>query len=169
MKKEKLINQPCYDKAGNFLGWFSRSVAVAGFVFCKDSKGVWRVLASERGKGAPDYQGFWNCPCGYLDFNETTKHAICREIKEEVGVDINENNVRFIGYEDTPLANRQNITFRFAVIINDKTTDDITFSHAGNEKDEVGEIRWIPLSDIGCYQWAFGHAVRIKEIASQIL
>ena len=161
-----LVNQPCYDKAGNFIGWYSRSVAVVGFVFCKDKQGVWHVLGSERGAGTPDHQGMWNCPCGYLDFNETTMQAICREVKEEVGIIINESDVEFIGYEDVPTANRQNITFRFAVVINDKTIDALPFSHEGNEENEVGDIRWIALTDLGQYEWAFGHGKRIIEIAT---
>lgn len=42
-------NQECYDKNGKFLGWFSRSMAVAVFVFAKDKDGDWCVLGSERG------------------------------------------------------------------------------------------------------------------------
>ena len=33
---KKLVNQPCYDKEGNFIGWFSRSMAAAIFIYCKD-------------------------------------------------------------------------------------------------------------------------------------
>ena len=62
-----------------FIGWFSRSMATAIFVFCKDADGDWCVLASERGEEAADFRGMWNCPCGYLDFDETTKECAVRE------------------------------------------------------------------------------------------
>ena len=39
--------------------WVSRSCAVAVFVFA-NIKGIWYVLANQRGKGCPDYQGYWN-------------------------------------------------------------------------------------------------------------
>lgn len=159
------VNQPCYDKFGRFLGWFSRSMAVAIFVYCKDQDGDWCVLASERGEEAADYRGFWNCCCGYLDFNETTKEAALRELYEETGVFItDESLVTFIGYEDDIQANRQNVTFRFAAFINDAVTTDFTFSRKHNEGKEVGEIKWIKMFDINNYMWAFGHDKRIIEI-----
>ena len=165
--KFSLVNQPCFDKHGNFIGWFSRSMATAIFVFCRDKNGQWNVLASERGKGAADFQGYWNSCCGYLDFNETTKQCAIRELKEETGVEIDEKDITFIGYEDSPNANHQNVTFRFAAILNSKVTDDFVFSHGLNEKNEVGEIKWIPLGEVDKYQWAFGHMERISEIAEQ--
>lgn len=40
-------------------------------------------LANKRGTETPDFQGYWNCPCGYIDFDETEEDAVCREIMEE--------------------------------------------------------------------------------------
>ena len=156
-------NQPCYDKNGKFLGWFSRSIAAALFVFCKDKNGNIYVLASERGTGAADFQGYWNCCCGYLDFGEKVVECAARELKEECGVEVDPDKIVMFGYEDSPSANHQNVTFRFAYLIEDKTIDEIKFSKDGNEKDEVGEIRWIPVGEIDNYKWAFGHEKRIRE------
>ena len=157
-------NQPCFDKNGKFLGWFSRSVATVLFVFCRNKEGEWCVLASERGKGAADFQGYWNSCCGYINYNETIAEGAARETLEETGVNIPLDKIEFIGYEDSPSANHQNITFRFAAFINDKFTDEFAFSHKGNEKDEVGKIKWIPINEVNRYQWAFGHLNRIMEI-----
>ena len=157
-------NQPCYDKYGRFLGWYSRSIAVAGFVYCKNKKGEWCVLASERGKGTPDFQGYWNSCCGYLDFNEKITAALAREIFEETGVVISEDMFELAGYEDSPSANRQNVTFRFRCCFYEKLCEEFEFSHANNEKDEVGEIKWIPIEEVGNYKWAFGHDKRIIEL-----
>lgn len=163
-------NQPCYDKDGNFIGWFSRSMATALFSFCKDEDGEWCVLASERGKEAADFNGMWNCTCGYLSFNETTKECAVRECLEETGVHIPIESLIFVGYEDDPVkANHQNVTFRFAAKIDGKVTSDFTFSKDGNEGLEVGEIKWIKVRDVDNYEWAFGHKERIKEIFSKII
>lgn len=148
-----------------FIGWFSRSMATAIFVFCKDSDGDWCVLASERGAEAADFVGKWNCPCGYLDFNEDTKHCAIRECFEETGVEIPISSLCFMSYEDNPItANRQNVTFHFGALISDKVTSDFTFSKKNNEGEEVGEIKWIKVDDIDGYQWAFNHDIRIFEI-----
>ena len=157
-------NQPCYDKYGRFLGWFSRSMAVALFTFCKNKEGEWCVLASERGEEAADFQGYWNSVCGYLDYNETTKEAAARECYEECGVKIDPSTLQYVGYEDSVSANHQNVTFRFCKFFEDKTTDDFVFSKEHNEGKEVGKIKWLKIDEIGNYKWAFGHERRIREI-----
>lgn len=161
----ELRNQPCYDKEGRFLGWFSRSVATVIFVYCKDEDGQWCVLGSERGQGAADYHGFWNCVCGYLDFNETARECALRELYEETGLFIqDEDSVKFVSYEDSPDANRQNVSFRFSVFLDNSVTTDFQFSKKNNERGEVGEIKWIRLSNVNDYMWAFGHGERLLEI-----
>lgn len=164
----RLVNQPCYDKYGRFLGWFSRSVAVAVFVLAKDKNEEWRALASVRGKDAADFNGMWNCCCGYLDFGETIKEAACREVREETGVIIPIDSLNFIGYQDNPTTeNRQNVTFRFIAKIEDKEINEFTFSKKDNEGEEVDEIAWIKEEEIDNYRWAFGHDQLLKEIFSQ--
>jgi 8-oxo-dGTP pyrophosphatase MutT (NUDIX family) len=151
-----------------FIGWYSRSVASAVFVFCKNKNGKWYVLASERGEEAADFQGYWNCPCGYLDFDETAAGAARRECYEETGVILDINKIKCVSYEDDPItANRQNVTFRFVCIIDDKTIDEFVFSKKNNEGKEVGKISWIPIESINSYSWAFNHKERINEIFEQ--
>jgi hypothetical protein len=48
--------------------------------------------------------------------------------------------------------------------VEDALTDDFEFSKKHNEGKEVGEIKWIKMTDIDNYMWAFGHEKRIKEI-----
>ena len=187
---EKMTNRPCLDmekaiklvasNVGNFgisennvrevlkeafIGWYGRSIATCLFVFCKNDRGSWCVLASERGEEAADFQGYWNCPCGYLDFDETAAACARRECYEETGIALDVNSLHFINFEDDPVtANRQNVTFRFFTIIYDKKTSDFKFSKANNEGKEVGRIQWIPVENIHEYKWAFNHEKRIDEI-----
>lgn len=160
-----LKNQECYDKDGKFLGWFSRSMAVAVFIFAKDKDGQWCILGSERGEEAADYQGYWNVVSGYVDFNEKIKGGTAiREAREELGVQLKESDLEFVGYNDDPSENKQNVTFRFAAFMTDKKTDEFKFSHAGNEGKEVGLIKFIKIQDIKHYKWAFGHDKLIEQI-----
>jgi len=160
---KKLFNQPCYDKEGNMLGWFSRSIAAACFVYCKDKNGEWRVLASERGPEAADHQGEWNCVCGYLDFDETIEQCAAREISEECGLNVESYPMELVGINSSPSENRQNVTIRFRIIIADKTTDDFVFSKERNEGKEVGDIKWLSIDEIDQRKWAFGHEVLSKR------
>ena len=164
----ELKNQPCYDRSGNFIGWFSRSMAATLIVIAKDKAGKWYVLGSERGQGAADFQGMWNMPCGYLDFNETVAEAACRECYEETGVKVDPDDIVFYGYNDSPDANRQNVTFRFITTFIDKTVEDIAFSKENNEQDEVGKIEWVPLEEYNDRKWAFGHDEIIHGVKDMV-
>ena len=170
--KNSGINEEAFLELINkcFIGWFSRSMATALFAFCKDEEGDWCVLASERGEEAADFRGMWNCTCGYLDYDETTKECAVRECFEETGVKLPIESLIFIGYEDDPIkANRQNVTFRFAAKIEDRITSDFKFSKEHNEGKEVGKIAWVKVKDIDNYEWAFNHKNRIVEIFNQVI
>ena len=134
--------------------WISRSCAVAVFLFVKDRNDIY-ILANKRGNGAADFQGLWNCPCGYIDFDETAEEAACREVFEETGYIITPDQIHLYKVKSIPTENNQNITLRFVGIID----SDYLCKEAptGGEPDEVEEVKLIPIRDITKYQWAFGH------------
>lgn len=154
-------NCPCFDSNGNFLGWYSRSVAVACFVFARDKRGITYVLASQRGEGTPDpeFVGKWNCICGYLDFNETVPNAGFREIREETGANLNGCNFLPIKIQSNPAEDkRQNVVVQMATFLPECIDFyENQFSHKFNEENEVGEIKFIPVADVHKYKWAFNH------------
>lgn len=139
--------------------WISRSVAVAGFIFCIDN-GL-RVLANKRGKSCPDEIGKWNCPCGYLDYNETLKEACAREIYEETNLKISPDGLFYFGFDDTPIG-KQNISFRFWAL-NNKYAGQTVYAK-GAEKDEVEDVDWVFVGDLDKYEWAFNHEKLIAKI-----
>lgn len=148
--------------------WISRSVAVTGIVvYVKD--GEFYILANKRGKGTPDFQGYWNCPCGYLDFDETTKEACSREVYEETGIKVKPEDWKLVGLEDSPSQNRQNVTLRYIYFITDSQPKDISVGtnteDRGGENNEVEAIAWINFKNIDNYEWAFNH----KEIINDLL
>ena len=148
--------------------WIARSIAVAGFCFKLDSKtGKFSVLANKRGPNTPDFQGYWNCPCGYLDFDETLAEACSREIWEECGLKIDPAKLSLFFVQDSPLENRQNVTHRFITILNANEINEISIG-AGGEKNEVDEVKWITLTEIDNYQWAFNHGEIIKTLQDKI-
>lgn len=149
--------------------WYSRSCAVAVFVFCKNALGEWCVLANQRGSGAPDYRFFWNGICGYVDYNESCEQTAIREINEETGISIPIESLQFETVNSDPVnSNKQNITIRYFAIIDDKTTDcdslKPTITNRG-EKNEVAAVGWIPVSALSEHKWAFGH----KEIIENLI
>lgn len=142
--------------------WISRSIAVSCFVFAIIDK-QWCVLANKRGEGVPDFKGYWNVPCGYLDWDETTKEAAIREVYEETGVKL--ESVTFWGINDKPTENHQNVTFRYYSILGNSqfTNLNIDSNSRGGEEQEVDAVKWIPISEMNDYDWAFDHDIIIKD------
>ena len=137
------------------IGWFSRSPAVALFIFARTKEGI-KVLASERGKEAADFQGLWNVPCGYVDFDETTKESAARELFEECGVKVDPSLLKLVKVQDGITENHQNITLRY-VYFADESILEQEFSKTLNEGEEVGEIKWLSLDEVNEKEWAFDH------------
>lgn len=153
-------NRQGYDENGNPSQWFSRSVAVATAVMIKDG-GQWYVLANERGPGTPDYHGYWNLPCGYLDYNETAEEAAVREVYEETGIRC--ENIKNIGHSTSPNENRQNVCFFFVSFLNG-SIDDYEFSKDNMEEGEVGGIKWVPVDQAENVKWAFDHDGVLQKV-----
>lgn len=144
--------------------WISRSVAVVGFVFARVNKQLC-ILANKRGEGTPDFQGKWNVPCGYLDYDETGEEGCVREIFEETGVKLNPTDMKFIQVNTDPVnSNRQNVSLRYRTYLSEEFAKNITFTNKNSESNEVDDIRWIPIKDIDNYEWAFNHNELIKNM-----
>lgn len=164
-KRAKLQNFP-FNYKGKTL-WFSRSVAVASFIFAKNENNEWCVLANKRGAGTPDFQGYWNAPCGYLDFDETAMQAASREVFEETGVSVtlDQSDITYVNTD--PHSSKQNVTIRFMKSLCEQC-DTIPLSTSHMEEDEVESIAWIPISKVDEYNWAFDHGNIIKSMSDKL-
>lgn len=158
-------NFPIIDKNTGREYWISRSVAVLGIVIGTDIYGTKYILAEQRGIGTPDpeYVGKWCMPCGYLDFDETCKQAVAREVVEETGVNIPSESFELIEINDIPSSDkRQNITFRFKTELKGYISD-FELTSRFSETNEVMGIKWIDLREVNNYKWAFNHEKIIKK------
>lgn len=146
--------------------WYSRSVAVGLFLFAKDKNGKWYVLACQRGTDAGSEVDKWNCPGGFIDFNESIYKATVRECFEETGVTEYVKNLHLAGIQsDFFESERQTISIRFYCVSNMHVEDlKMQFSFLHNEKNECKNIRFIPIDEIFNYDWAFNHSKCIIDI-----
>jgi 8-oxo-dGTP pyrophosphatase MutT (NUDIX family) len=147
--------------------YHSRSVAVVG-VFGMYIGASLNVIIEKRGT-APglDKQGLWCLPCGYLDWGESGPEAIRRELWEEVGIDLMDyltvchspNYTQQPWHVKTePDENRQNVTLRYGAVWSDLHQIPVLKpNNACDHPNEVADAKWMPISDITKYQFAFNH------------
>lgn len=165
---DSLMNRQGYNSDGSKGPWFSRSVAVATAVLLHDTESKkWYVLANQRGNGTPDYQGYWNLPCGYLDYNEDTAKAASREVYEETGIQISPAKLQNMGYSADPKQNRQNVCCFFATVLNGKVSD-YPFNKDNMEEGEVDGIQWVELKYVKNVKWAFDHDELLEKIINRL-
>ena len=156
--------------------WLSRAIAVVGTI-CVIKNDVPYILISKRGSGSADYQGLWNLICGYLDYNESTGEAFARESWEEFGINIYElmKNEIYKDYSEIPWdvnsfpdENRQNVSIHHAIVCK---VDELPIPVIRNEVEdnEVEEVKWIPLTEVDNYDYAFNHNARIKKFVDTVL
>ncbi len=175
MSNKKFNNRDnkSYRVSDDKIVWESRSPALVG-VIITEFEGEEYVLIGKRGVGAADNQGRYNVPCGYLDWDETGHDGICREVYEETGLyipDILNDEVPGIlvseNYMDQPFyvntdpkENRQNVSLSYGLyFVCDKLPE---LSIENCEPDEVSEVKWIKLTQMESYDFAFEHDVRIQ-------
>jgi 8-oxo-dGTP pyrophosphatase MutT (NUDIX family) len=166
---DALKNEQGYRKDGTKDSrWLSRSCAVCAMVYAYNPiNDTYYILANKRGSGALDYKGYWNMPCGYLDYNETAEQAAVRECYEETGIKI-DKPLKFVRYSTDPTENRQNVVFFFSVCLGDiRQYQQLSTEHM--EENEVEGLQWIPFKDVDKYQWAFDHDEIIKRYFSYYL
>lgn len=172
--KVELVNDPKIPKGeewakteGNFpirrngkIYYVSKSATASLAALCFDKKrGVWCILANQRGPGAGGKQGFWNLPVGYVERNESAEAAAIRETFEETGVKIPKGTrLRQLGSKS---GYSDKISFAFSCVLKGDITD-YPVSDANCEPGEVSDIRWIPVFTaggselkqvIGAYNW----------------
>lgn len=165
--------------------WISRACAVVAEVCMYNIEDkTWYVLLGKRGKGTPDFQGYWCLPCGYLDWDETLCDAMIREVWEETGLYLphlsaqeqfayspnscvnpeNTGDEKPWAVSDSLSTATQNISFHFAVFFSWKGLPGPALTFDNSEPDEVEELGWIPLAKAHQMSLAFSHNKRILQV-----
>lgn len=68
-----------------------RTIVDAMLILIRDGK---VLLAERQGTGYAD--GWWNVPSGHLEENETIDQAVIREAREEIGIILTPDDLRFV-------------------------------------------------------------------------
>jgi 8-oxo-dGTP pyrophosphatase MutT (NUDIX family) len=151
----------------------SRSVAVVAVLVCMNPDGECRIAIEKRGNHPGlDKKGLWCLPCGYLDWEESGKDAVRREVWEEIGLNLDEYKNVMVGgpsldnpysVKTEPDENRQNITLRYGMVFIQREWPVLNPNNDA-EPDEVADAVWAKYSDIllDKYEFAFNHKAVIQ-------
>jgi len=168
-------NQKFIDPKTKEVIYKSRSVAVvACLVTLNPETKEYNFLLERRGEGCPDHVGELAFPCGYLNWDETRKEAVIREVQEELGLYIPEDTIsEWKTIDDPNHDERQNVVTRYIIPLDYDDisewikTVDLNSEERGGEKNEVSEVLLLPYSEIDKEdKWAFGHHEVIEELVS---
>ncbi len=99
------------------------------------------TLLVKRGQKSKNQVGVWSKPGGAVDLEEKVEDAVIREIKEELGVDI--ELVKFLGFTNHIIKseNQHWIAFNYLAKI-------IKGEPQILEPDKIEEIKWFSLNNL---------------------
>jgi 8-oxo-dGTP diphosphatase len=144
-------------------------MAICAIIVVYEGRQSW-ILLQQRGPGCPDYVGAWSHTCGYLDYDETLRGALVREIHEELGIDIEDPSIKITEHSknDQPGTDpRQNVTIRYVLEIPKSKLGHIDFDSEsrGGESQEVSGIKLLDVTQgLPDLEFAFNHHELTKEI-----
>ena len=138
----------------DFVLYHNIAAAVA-VVFTFEDKILFTVRNVNPDKGKLDLPG------GFIDPNETAEEAACREIKEELGLEITSNDLRYIATEPNNYVYK-NVAYRTMDIFYEcaLASDDVSIT----AKDEINELVWTKRSEIDLNKIGF---VSIRKVIEE--
>ena len=105
-------------------------IGIGVFVLITNSNNkIILTKANQSEKKGEDYKDIWSMPGGTLEFGENAEDCLIREIKEELGINI--NNIKLLNYNDYIKNNRHWLALNFSA-----ETDE-TVRNLEPEKNEV--------------------------------
>ena len=98
------------------------------------------ILVQKRSINMKNFPGYWDMPCaGHIDAGETPKSGAIREAKEELGIDINEEDMEFMFEYIEDLTWEIGQVFFFKL---DKKESELVL-----QEEEVEKVKWLNFED----------------------
>jgi 8-oxo-dGTP diphosphatase len=99
----------------------------------------------------PPHQGSWAFPGGFIDENETTRQCALRELEEETGIRLGDENLQLLLVADDPKRDPRKRVISIVYLAMGKVSE---FSPRAG--DDAAEVRWFQLDALP--PLAFDHA-----------
>ena len=127
-KTGKVVNKSCKDS--NFAKGEHIAVAI---IYIENSNGEFLIQKTSKQKG-----GQYSSTGGHIQHNEEPIDAIKREVKEEIGIDISNDNIVYLGC----------LVFDFPVRFIFYLKKDINLAEIVLQKDEVESVSYMNISEL---------------------
>ncbi|MEE4376804.1 MAG: NUDIX hydrolase [Candidatus Competibacteraceae bacterium] len=131
------------------------ATTTVGAVITTQDNGVEKILLTRR--NIQPFKDHWCLPGGHIDADETARHAIVREVKEEVGLDFEPN---FFAYFDEIIPEQS--IHNVVLIFTGPTTGTVI-----PQESEVSEIGWFSWPEASALALAFRHQEILSAYAQQ--
>ncbi len=143
---------------GKYIYDYPRPMLTADCVVVNDSN---EILLIQRGN--EPYKGCWALPGGFMEMDETLEHCAVRELEEETGLKVDEQDIRLIGVYSTPGRDPRGRTVTAAFICSPKLGE---LSARLTEEcvkagDDAAEVCWWPLNALP--PLAFDHTQIVSD------
>lgn len=135
--------------------YFHNIAAAVAVVFRFEDKILFTVRNIDPDKGKLDLPG------GFIDPNENAENALCREVREELGLEIQSSDLQYVTTQPNNYLYK-NVPYRTMDIFYECRLD---ISQVGVvAKDEIASLKWIPISEIDLNEIGF---VSVRKIISE--
>jgi ADP-ribose pyrophosphatase YjhB (NUDIX family) len=135
--------------------YYHNIAAAVALIFTFEDKILFTVRNQEPDKGK------WDLPGGFIDPNENAEEAVCREIKEELNIDIVSNDLKYVTTSPNNYLYK-NVPYRTMDIFYEcaLTHDKIVI----NALDEISQLIWVKRSEIDLDKIGF---VSIRKVIAE--
>jgi len=135
--------------------YYHNIAAAVAIVFTFEDKVLFTVRNVDPDKGK------WDLPGGFIDPNETAEEAAYREIKEELGIEISNSDLKYITTSPNNYLYK-NVPYRTMDIFYEcELTSDVIKVEA---EDEIQELIWVKRAEIDLKKIGF---VSIRKVIGE--
>lgn len=122
-----------------------KTIKVVAAIICDSLENTTKIFATARGYG--EFKGQWEFPGGKIEYGETSKQALIREIQEELAVEIEVRELIDIIEYDYPTFHLSMDCFK-CIVINGQIILKEAEAAKWLSKEELYSVNWLP-ADIG--------------------
>ena len=135
--------------------YYHNIAAAVALVFTFEDKVLFTVRNVDPDKGK------WDLPGGFIDPNETAEEAACREIREELGLNLQPSDLKYITTSPNNYLYK-NVPYRTMDIFYECALPSDVINVAA--EDEIQELIWVKRSEIDLEKIGF---VSIRKVIGE--